>query len=157
MIYVLLLLHGLAAVLLLGALTHQAVGMFWRATGPRTTFITAVRGVRTNAYPNAVVLLFVLTFLLGAIIYPDFRVDVRAIWDVERPSATGSFEIKEHYGAIALGLLPGYWASWRLQSSSMQDEPRLLLARKLLTLWLTLLVWSDFLLGHILNNIQGLS
>lgn len=157
MIYVLLLVHGLSAVLLLGALTHQIIELFWRANGPRTAFVAAVRGVRTGTYANAVTGLFVLTFIVGAIIYPDFRVDVRTIWDVEWPAATGSFEIKEHYGAIGLGMLPAYWAVWRLAASEALDEPRLRRARLALTLLLALIVWSDFVLGHILNNVKGLS
>jgi hypothetical protein len=147
----LLILHGLLAMLLLGALTHQAIGMFWKARGNRSGFIDSVRGVRTTAYPNAVVVIYVTTFLLGATVYPHFRVDVRTIWDSEWPAGTGSFEIKEHWAATGLAMLSAYWSVWR----NRVEETRV--ARNMLTLLLTLIVWSDFLLGHILNNVKGLS
>ena len=152
MIFVLLLAHGLAAVALLGALTHQIVGQFWGIRGERRTFVKAFRGVRAGAYPNAVVALYVTTFVLGAFIYPDFRVDVRKIWDVENPKATGSFEIKEHFGAIGMAILPAYWYVWCRDAGGSAA-----LARSMLTLVLSLIVWCSFLLGHVLNNLEGLS
>jgi hypothetical protein len=152
MIFVLLLVHGLVAVALLGALTHQMVGQFWGVRGERRTFVRSLRGVRAAAYPNAIVALYVTTFVLGALIYPDFRVDVRTIWDMELPKATGSFEIKEHFGAIGLAILPAYWYTW-----CRDQEESAALARSMLTLLLTMIVWSDFLLGHVLNNLEGLS
>jgi hypothetical protein len=152
MIFVLLLVHGLAAVALLGALTHQIVGHLWGIRGERRTFVKSLRGVRTSAYPSAVVVLYVTTFVLGALIYPDFRVDVRTIWDVERPQATGSFEIKEHFAAIGLAILPAYWYVW-----CRHTDGSAALARTMLTLILSVIVWSDFLLGHVLNNLEGLS
>jgi hypothetical protein len=152
MVFVLLLVHGLAAVALLGALSHQFVGQFWGLRGERRSFVTALRGVRGSAYPNAIVALYLTTFVLGTLIYPDFRLDVRSIWDIELPKATGSFEIKEHFGAIGLAMLPAYWYTW---CRDVDGTARL--ARSMLTLLLTLVVWTDFLLGHILNNLQGLA
>ncbi|PIZ00239.1 hypothetical protein COY62_03700 [bacterium (Candidatus Howlettbacteria) CG_4_10_14_0_8_um_filter_40_9] len=46
---------------------------------------------------------YIVTFVLGLLIYPVFRVKVRAAdFDKVRPWATGIFEVKEHIGAIAL-------------------------------------------------------
>lgn len=46
---------------------------------------------------------YIITFILGLLIYPVFRVKVRASdFDKVRPWATGIFEVKEHIGAIAL-------------------------------------------------------
>lgn len=58
---------------------------------------------------------YILTFLMGLLIYPVFRVKVRAeYFDPNLPWATGLFEIKEHIGAIglfiAIGLLAYYLA-----------------------------------------------
>lgn len=48
---------------------------------------------------------YAASFFLGAIIYPAFRVDVRAaLFDAEMPWLTGIFEIKEHLAAI--GIVP---------------------------------------------------
>ena len=46
---------------------------------------------------------YILTFVFGLIIYPVFRIKVRAAYfDPELPWLTGLFEIKEFVGAIGL-------------------------------------------------------
>lgn len=46
---------------------------------------------------------YVVSFVIGLLIYPVFRVNVRAAdFDKARPWATGLFEVKEHIGAVAL-------------------------------------------------------
>src|SRR5580765_5835265 len=115
MIVVLLLLHGLVAVALLGAITHQALSVLPRAaaTGQRT-FIDRFRGVNGPAYATPIVVLFAVTAIGGALLYPQYRIDVRpALEDMRNAAANGVFEIKEHLIAIGLGLLPAYWQVWR--------------------------------------------
>ena len=65
-------------------------------------------------------------------------------------AANGVFEIKEHLAAIGLGLLPAYWVFWRrpLTADGM-------VARRYLTCILAFVVWWNFLVGHVLNNIRG--
>jgi hypothetical protein len=151
---VLLIFHGLCAVLLIGALTHQAISLFWGHKGARDGFFRSARGVRAVAYTNAVVVLFIIVFAIGSVLYPEFRVNVRMLWDVVLPAATGSFEIKEHMAAVGLGILPAYWLAW--QRSAAVPEKSVTIARAVLTGLLTYIVWADFLLGHILNNLHGL-
>lgn len=46
---------------------------------------------------------YILTFVLGLLIYPVFRVKVRVYdFDLVRPWATGLFEIKEHLSSLGL-------------------------------------------------------
>lgn len=46
---------------------------------------------------------YLASFILGLLIYPTFRVNVRAEnFDKVKPWATGLFEVKEHIGSIAL-------------------------------------------------------
>ena len=79
MIVVLLILHGLLAVALLGAITHQALSVLSMTApaGDRWSFIHRFRGVDGTAYTMPIVVLFALTTLGGALIYPPYRVDVR--------------------------------------------------------------------------------
>jgi hypothetical protein len=65
-------------------------------------------------------------------------------------SQTGVFELKEHFVAVGLGLLPIYWYTWRRPL-----EPRYARTRAALTMILALIVWWGFLTGHVLNNIRG--
>lgn len=46
---------------------------------------------------------YLITWILGLLIYPVFRVNVRAVsFDSYLPWATGLFEVKEHVGSIGL-------------------------------------------------------
>jgi hypothetical protein len=154
MIVLLLIVHGLLAVALLGALTHQACSVVPPATtSGQRSFFTKFRNVNAAAYARPVVLLFTVTALGGALLYPRYRVDVRpALEDLQLRSANGIFEIKEHLVAVGLGVLPGYWFVWRTPLS-----PEYAAVRRYLTWLLTFLAWWAFLAGHVLNNIKGLS
>ena len=148
MIVVLLIAHGLLAVTLLGAITHQALSLVPRrvAVGP-LSFIGRFRSVDSSAYATAIVVLFVVTAIGGALLYPQYRLDVRtALEDQQMRAANGIFEIKEHLAAIGLGLLPAYWFFWKARAAS----------RRYMTWLLAFIVWWSFLVGHVLNNIKGL-
>ena len=152
MIQILLILHGLMAVGLLGAITHQAFSVARRPVAPPPGFIDRFRGVSPPTFTNAIVVLFVATFVLGGLLYPRYRIDVRTtLEDLQLRSANGVFEIKEHFAALGLGLLPAYWLFWRPPLAV-----ELAAARKYLTWMLAFFVWWNFLVGEVLNNIKGL-
>jgi hypothetical protein len=153
MIVVLLIVHGLLAVALLGAITHQALSLVPRpaAAGP-LSFVGRFRSVDSAAYATAVVVLFVVTVIGGGLLYPQYRLDVRtALEDMQMRGANGIFEIKEHLAAIGLGVLPTYWIFWKAPVAPGQAA-----ARRYLTWLLAFVVWWNFLVGHVLNNIRGL-
>lgn len=148
---VLLLVHGLLAVALLGAITHQAASVWLPARQPAGTFVGRFRSVPGAGYARAVVVLYVLSFIFGGIIYADYRIEVRTV--VEQLGLwkqNGAFELKEHFAAVGLGLLPAYWYYWRQPLS-----PEHARTRAMLTALLAFIVWWNFLVGHILNNIRG--
>jgi hypothetical protein len=154
MIVALLILHGLLAVALLGAITHQALSVLTiaPAASGKWTFVNRFRGVDATAYTTPVVVLFLVTAVGGALLYPQYRVDVRpALEDTQNSVANGVFEIKEHLVAIGLGLLPVYWLFWRKPSG-----PDATAARRYLTWLLAFFVWWSFIVGHVLNNTRGL-
>ena len=152
MITVLLIIHGLMAVALLGAITHQAFSVVApAATGPRS-FFGRFRNVNGAAYAGPIVVLFATTALLGGLLYPKYRTDVRpSLEDMQLRAANGIFEIKEHLVAVGLGVLPGYWVFWRTPLKPEQAP-----TRRYLTWLLAFVVWWAFLIGHVLNNIEGL-
>jgi hypothetical protein len=153
MIVVELILHGLFAVVLLGAITHQALSVLPApAAKTRWTFVDRFRRVNGQAYATPIVLLFAVTAFGGAILYPQYRIDVRpTLEDLQNSAANGVFEIKEHVIAIGLGLLPVYWLFW--QQPLAADTAT---ARRCLTWLLACFVWWGFIVGHVLNNIRGL-
>jgi hypothetical protein len=147
---VLLIVHGLLAVALLGAITHQAVSVWAPARKPAGSFVGRFRSVPAPSYANAIVLLYVLTFVLGGFVYAFYRIEVRMV--VEQLglwAQNGSFELKEHFAAIGLAILPAYWHYWR---RPVTEDAR---TRAVLTALLAFIVWWNFLVGHVLNNIRG--
>ena len=153
MIVVLLMVHALLAVALLGAITHQALSVLTApAAKSRWTFVDRFRNVNGPAYATPIVLLFAVTALGGALLYPQYRIDVRpTLEDLQNSAANGVFEIKEHLIAIGLGLLPAYWLFWQQPLAVDTAAPR-----RYLTWLLAFFVWWGFIVGHVLNNIRGL-
>ena len=146
----LVILHGLLAVALLGSITHQAVAVAWPSRN-KAGFSNAYRAVSSPVYANATIILFIAVVILGGVIYPTYRVWVRTYLESARLySSVGSFEVKEQFISIGLGLLPFYWLLWR------RPEAAGTTARIAVTLMLCFIVWFGFITGHILNNIRGL-
>lgn len=152
MITFLLIVHGLLAVALLGALTHQAVSVVRTSASNKRTFVDRFRGVNTPAFTRTIILLFVVTSLGGGVLYPAYRLDVRTVLeDLNLRAANGVFEIKEHVVAVGLGLLPAYAFFWKTPLDVNYAD-----ARKYVTWVLAIITWWSFLVGHILNNTKGL-
>jgi hypothetical protein len=150
-VLVLLLCHMLMAVALLGALSHQAASLFMRSRVSGDYFVARYARVNDFRFSRAIVVLYVGVLLLGSVLYPTYRVDVRIPFEeMGLRWAVGLFEIKEHAAAIGLGILPLYAFVWR--SSAGQNYMR---DRRMITALLALIVWHDFIVGHILNNIRG--
>jgi hypothetical protein len=148
----LLIVHGLVAVALLGAVTHQMLAAWAPVRAVRRSFFARFRAVRPASYATAIVVLYAVSALLGALLYLRFRTDIRP--DLERASqwqALGLFELKEHFAAIGLALLPAYWVCWREKWAEDSSPP----PAAALTLILAFIVWWGFLIGHVLNNIKG--
>lgn len=147
----LLILHGLISVALMGSITHQALAACWpaKSTG---TFMESFRAVDGARYTNANIVLYIVVFVLGGIIYTAYRLVVSPYLVSARLNAiNGSFELKEQFAAIGLGLLPLYWFVWRQPLAAKYAQ-----ARAVLTGLLCFIVWYSFLVGHILNNVRGL-
>lgn len=153
MVTALLILHGLVAVALLGAITHQVVSLLRRAPMRSGSFIDRYVSVGQRTFTHAVVLLYLATFMLGGIIYPSYRLDVRIPFEeMALGWAIGLFELKEHFAGIGVGLLPFYIYCWKEEAAGTHRFDRMAV-----TLILAFIVWWDFLVGHVLNNIRGLA
>jgi hypothetical protein len=116
------------------------------------SFIDRYAGVDPRTFATAVVALYIAQVALGAVIYPSYRLNVRIPFEeMALGWAVGLFEMKEHFAGIGLAILPLYFVNWRTGSISSHRRDRMAL-----TLLLSFVVWWDFLIGHILNNIRGL-
>jgi len=154
MMTALLIFHGLLAVALLGAVTHQALAASVRRSEPRTrSFFARFRATDASAYGTPVAVLFVVVMIVGAILYPRYRLVVRPLLQtLDLRAANGAFELKEHFSALGLMLLPAYWACWR-----QPLVPAYAAARLWLTWIVALTVWWNFVVGQLLVSIKGLA
>jgi hypothetical protein len=147
----LLIIHGLLAIALLGAITHQTVALWLPARAAAGNFIGRFRAVPSLSYVMAIIVLYLLTFVLGAWIYTHYRYTSRlALEQLRFFKVVGGFEVKEHLAVIGIILLPAYWYFWRQPLS-----PDYAAARRHVTLLLAILIWANFLIGHIVNNGRG--
>lgn len=144
-------LHGIVAIGLLGAVTHQGLTV-WRRPAASQLFVDRFRAIPAVRFANAIAVLYVLTFALGAYIYPVFVLDVKgAVADYGMRKTIGVFQIKEHVAVIGLVMLPAYWHFWRSVPAA-DSAP----TRRFLTTLMMLCVWWSLVIGHVLNNVKGL-
>ncbi|MDY6946745.1 MAG: hypothetical protein SXG53_13565 [Pseudomonadota bacterium] len=147
----LLLIHGLCAVALLGALTHQSVSVVYRSR-PKRDLIRSFGAVRSNIYTNTIVALYIVTFALGGWIYAPYRYMSRPVLeDLGFFQAVALFDLKEHVAAVCLFLIPAYWLLWARVPLSQSKH-----ARAALTILLAVGSWFSFVVGHVLNNFRGI-
>ncbi len=147
----LLIIHGLAAFLLLGALSHQVICVWAPVHSRVSNFVGHLRAVAGADYVNAAIVLYVVTFVLGVAIYPDYKLTSFDMLEQHGWIKTlYGFEYKEDALGLGLALLPAYWYYWQ----AAQKEERL--TRAMLTTLLTVITWWSFLLGHLANNLAGL-
>ena len=148
-----LIIHGLLAIALLGALTHQVMSVLSpvKQVAGDVGFVTRFRAVQGAGYATAVCLLWIVTFIFGAWIYTKYRIYIRipieqgGFWKTQ-----GFFEMKEHLATIGLGLLPIYWYFWKNSRNQDYDS-----ARKWVTVYLAGACWFIFLVGKVVNNVRG--
>ena len=144
--------HGLLAFLLLGAITHQVVSIWAPVRARAGNFVTRYRAVGSANYVTAIIVLYIITAVFGAVIYTDYRISARFTLEQGRYwKSFGAFELKEHFLAIGLALLPAYWYFWQPSLA-----PNDMGTRKLLTTLLAFVIWWAFLAGHVANNIRGI-
>src|SRR5689334_10230429 len=97
----LLIIHGLLAVALLGAVTHQAVAIWMPVRRASPSFLVRFRAVSGTSYVWAIIVLYAVTFIIGAWIYTQYRFTSRlALEQLRFFKTVGVFEFKEHIATI---------------------------------------------------------
>lgn len=144
----LLILHALVAILLLGSMTHNVL-----LTVPYLWKHYKKVGLE-KLYVKVALVAYSLTFLLGAVVYPNYRYHVRdQYFDPQLPWASQLFDIKEHWAGIGLGLMVAYFVL------SLVIDPRIHRERVLLYVFLsvaiTLIIWFNLIAGLWLTALKG--
>jgi len=69
----LLLIHGLLAAALIGAITHQSLSLWWPPRAARGSFLARFRAVNVASYTNAIIIMFIVqAFVGGVLLYPSY-------------------------------------------------------------------------------------
>jgi len=88
-------LHWLAGIATVGTCTHLLLRLTYRARHGK------LRTARVRLHALILAIAYGCTWILGTLVYPTFRVRVRAdLLDKTYPWATGLFEIKEHAATL---------------------------------------------------------
>jgi hypothetical protein len=135
----LLLGHAAAAIVLIGASTHQSLAAIAALRGaPRP------RGIR--AYGATTAIAYLVCFVFGLVVYPTFRVEVRGLWlDRHAVWASNLFDMKENLAALGLPLVAG---AWLLGRKLEEDRVVTYAACVFLT---TAIVWFDVISGLLIT------
>lgn len=146
---VLLLLHAGAAIVLIGAATHHALQMRHYLRGDFQ------RAALEKTYAKVVAVAYVVTFALGAMVYPSYRVQVRGLYlDRYAPAYSGLFDLKEVYASLTLTVAVGLGAlAFTLRPA---ESPALARVYALMSLLVCAVVWFDVIAGLLITSVRGL-
>jgi len=144
----LLVLHAGGSIVLIGASTHHALQMRHYLRG------RFGREKLEKTYAKVVSVAYVLTFALGAMLYPSYRVHVRGYYlDRFAPEFSGLFDLKETYAsltlvvAVALGAL-----AFTLRPT---ETPALVRVYAVMSLIVCAVVWFNVVAGLLVVSAHG--
>jgi hypothetical protein len=143
----LVVLHAVAAIVLIGATTHHALIALGYVRGR-----AKVRLGRIYATTSAVA--YAVTFGIGLWAYPTFRYHVRTLFlDRFEPWASNLFEAKENVAALGLPLVVMMLVISR--SFDVKEDRLLVRMYAACALLVAAIVWFDVLTGIVITMTKG--
>ena len=144
----LLVLHMGGSIVLIGAATHHALQMrhYLRGRFKRVEL--------EKTYARVVAAAYLLTFVIGAALYPTYRVHVRGYYlDRYAPFFAGLFDVKEVFASLALLVAVGLGA---LASTLKPTEERWFLPIYAAMSFLVCgVVWLNVVAGVLIVSVRG--
>lgn len=143
----LVVLHALAAIVLVGASTHHALIAIGYLRGRHKVRLGRI-------YAATVLVTYTITFVLGLLAYPTFRYHVRALYfDRYAVWASNLFDTKENFAALGLPIVLAAFALSRV----MNPKEDLAMARVYAAFVLlgTAIVWFDVISGLAISLTRG--
>ena len=144
---ILLLAHLFATFVLVGSMTHNLICVIKYLGGKFG------RAKREWLYVRISFWTYLITYVSGALIYPAFRVYIREDFDTNLRWATGLFEVKEHWGALGMGLFFVYYFL-RKNFKPDQEKDKLFFYASLCFL-LNIILWYKVIVGCYLSLLKG--
>lgn len=146
---VLTVLHTGASVVLLGAATHHLLLMRFYLRG------RFERVALEKTYARVIAAAYAVTFALGALLYPTYRVHVRGYYlDRFAPEYARFFDVKETYASLALLVAAGLGAlayAWR-----PRQEPHLAPVVAGMSFLVCAVVWFNAIVGVLVMSVRGI-
>lgn len=145
----LLLAHAASSIVLVGASTHHAIQMrhYLRGRFGRRPLVRTYAIVTSIAY--------VLTFALGALLYPSYRIFVRACFlEANAPAYARMFDVKEVFAALALLVAAGL--GWIAHVWDPEREPDLAPVYAAMAILVTAVVWWSAISGILVTSVRGI-
>ena len=145
---VLLLAHLFVTIVLVGSLGHNLLVVVKYVRGKFGRQKLEWLYVRVGLWS------YVIVYVLGALIYPAYRVHIRHhYFDPELPWATGLFEVKEHWGAVGVALFFVYY--FLRKNMQPEKEREKLFFYVALCVLLNVIVWYKVVVGCYLSLLKG--
>lgn len=143
----LVLLHGMAAIVLVGASTHHALIAFGYLRGRYKVRLGRI-------YAATIAVTYAITFVLGLLAYPTFRYHVRALYfDRYEVWASNLFDTKENFAALGLPLVIAAF----IMSRVMDPKEDVALARgyAAFVILAAAIVWFNVISGLVITMVRG--
>lgn len=144
----LLVLHAGGSIVLIGAATHHALQMRHYLRG------RFGREKLEKTYAKVVSVAYVVTFVLGALLYPSYRVHVRAYHlDHLAPAFAELFDVKETYASLALVVAVALGAlACTLRPA---ETPALVRVYAVMSFVVCAVVWFNVVAGILVVSVRG--
>jgi len=144
----LLLLHTAGSIVLTGAATHHALQMRHYLRG------RFVRVATEKTWAVVTSASYAVTFALGALLYPTYRVHVRACFlEQHAPLYAGLFDLKEVFAALALLVAVGLGALARTLRPA--EERWMVPVYAAMSFIVCAVVWINVVAGLLVVSVRG--
>ena len=144
---VLLLVHLFATFVLVGSMTHNLFIVVGYLRGKYGRQKLELYYVKVSLWAYTIV------YVIGALIYPAFRVHLRSDYFDLLRWPTGLFEVKEHWGAVGLAMFFVYY--FLRKSFKPTEEKDKLFLYVPLCLLLNIILWYKIIIGCYLTLMKG--
>ncbi|MCC6555001.1 MAG: hypothetical protein IT372_18690 [Polyangiaceae bacterium] len=145
----LLVLHAAGSIVLIGAATHHALHMRHYLRG------RFGRAALEKTYAKVVAAAYAVTFALGALVYPAYRVHVRGLYlDRYARFYSGLFDVKEVFASLALLVALGLGAlAYTLRPA---EERWLVPVYAAMSFIVCAVVWLNVVAGLLVASVRGI-
>lgn len=141
------LLHALGAMVLVGASTHQAVITVGYLRGRCAERLGRI-------YAATIAVAYVVTFILGSLVYPTFRYFARDLYlDRHAAWASNLFDIKENLASLGLPLAVGAFVLSRVLDP--RADRALLAGYAVMVFGGAAIVWFEVVSGLLITMARG--